>query len=63
MRLKDKVAIITGSGRGLGREAAILFAQEKGIAFALHSHEEGNPHVIVPLLDKLLEMGKNNREG
>ena len=28
MRLKDKVAIITGSGRGLGREAAVLFAQE-----------------------------------
>ena len=28
MRLRDKVAIITGSGRGLGREAAMLFAQE-----------------------------------
>lgn len=28
MRLRDKVAIITGSGRGLGKEAALLFAQE-----------------------------------
>lgn len=28
MRLKDKVAIITGSGRGLGKEAAVLFARE-----------------------------------
>lgn len=26
--LKDKVAIITGSGRGIGRAAAIMFAQE-----------------------------------
>lgn len=28
MRLKDKVVIITGSGRGIGRETALLFAQE-----------------------------------
>jgi len=28
MRLKDKVAIITGAGMGMGREAAMLFAQE-----------------------------------
>jgi 3-oxoacyl-[acyl-carrier protein] reductase len=28
MRLKDKVAIITGAGRGIGREMARLFAQE-----------------------------------
>ncbi len=28
MRLEGKVAIITGSGRGLGREAAVLFARE-----------------------------------
>ncbi|MDI7246176.1 MAG: 3-oxoacyl-ACP reductase FabG [Bacillota bacterium] len=28
MRLKDRVAIITGSGRGLGKEAAALFARE-----------------------------------
>jgi 2-hydroxycyclohexanecarboxyl-CoA dehydrogenase len=28
MRLKDKVAIITGSGRGMGRSDAIIFARE-----------------------------------
>ena len=28
MRLKDKVCIITGSGRGMGKAAALLFARE-----------------------------------
>ena len=28
LRLKDKVSVVTGSGRGIGRSIAILFAQE-----------------------------------
>ena len=40
MRLKDKVAIITGSGRGLGREAAILFAQEGARVVVCDINEE-----------------------
>jgi NAD(P)-dependent dehydrogenase (short-subunit alcohol dehydrogenase family) len=38
MRLKDKVAIITGGGMGMGREASVLFAREgaKVIVFDLN---------------------------
>jgi NAD(P)-dependent dehydrogenase (short-subunit alcohol dehydrogenase family) len=37
MRLKDKVAIITGAGKGMGRDASALFASEgaKIVAFDL----------------------------
>ena len=28
MRLKDKIAVITGAGRGIGRDIALAYAQE-----------------------------------
>ena len=33
MRLKDKVAVVTGAARGIGRAAAILFAKEGASVF------------------------------
>jgi 3-oxoacyl-[acyl-carrier protein] reductase len=41
MKLQDKVAIITGAGRGLGRSVALLFASEGAkVAVASRSAEE-----------------------
>ena len=43
MRLQDKIAIITGSGRGMGRSAALMFASEGAkVAVVDIRREEGN---------------------
>jgi NAD(P)-dependent dehydrogenase (short-subunit alcohol dehydrogenase family) len=39
MRLKDKVALITGAGAGIGREAAVLFAREGASIVAVDLNE------------------------
>jgi NAD(P)-dependent dehydrogenase (short-subunit alcohol dehydrogenase family) len=39
MRLKDKVAIITGAGLGMGREAAVLFAEQGAKVIGLDINE------------------------
>ncbi len=39
MRLKDKVALITGAGMGMGREASLLFAEEGAAIVAMDINE------------------------
>ena len=40
MRLKDKVAVITGAGLGMGREASVLFAEEGAKIIGLDINQE-----------------------
>ncbi len=51
MNLKDKVAIVTGAGRGIGREIALLFARE-GARLAINSlHSETVNSVVREIKD------------
>src|SRR5688572_28147025 len=40
MKLKDKVALITGAGSGIGRQSALLFAQEGAAVVAVDVNEQ-----------------------
>jgi NAD(P)-dependent dehydrogenase (short-subunit alcohol dehydrogenase family) len=40
MRLKDKVALITGAGSGIGRQSALLFAREGAAIVAVDLNEQ-----------------------
>src|SRR5438034_11629401 len=44
-RLKDKVALITGAGSGIGRESAILFAREGASVVAVDLNPDTAVHV------------------
>ncbi|NNC90945.1 MAG: glucose 1-dehydrogenase [Acidimicrobiia bacterium] len=53
MRLDDKVALITGAGRGIGREAALLFAAEGAAIVAVDMDESA----VQQVCDEIREEG------
>jgi NAD(P)-dependent dehydrogenase (short-subunit alcohol dehydrogenase family) len=46
MRLRDKVALITGAGSGIGREAALLFAAEGAAIVVVDVNEPGGRDTV-----------------
>jgi NAD(P)-dependent dehydrogenase (short-subunit alcohol dehydrogenase family) len=46
MRLKDKVALITGASSGIGRETALLFAQEGACVVVVDVNDEGGQETV-----------------
>ncbi|WP_457636693.1 glucose 1-dehydrogenase [Oceanithermus sp.] len=53
MRLKDKVALITGAGSGIGKESALLFASEGAAVAVVDVNEESGQAVA----DEILRRG------
>ena len=41
MKFKEKIILVTGSSRGIGRAIALRFAQEGGIII-VHGHSESD---------------------
>ena len=46
MRLKDKVALITGAGGGIGRESALLFAREGASVVVVDVNDEAGNETV-----------------
>jgi NAD(P)-dependent dehydrogenase (short-subunit alcohol dehydrogenase family) len=46
VRLKDKVAIITGGGSGIGREASLLFAREGAAVVVADVTDDAGRHTV-----------------
>jgi NAD(P)-dependent dehydrogenase (short-subunit alcohol dehydrogenase family) len=46
MRLKDKVALITGAGSGIGRESALLFAKEGAAVVVIDVNDPGGEETV-----------------
>jgi len=50
MRFKDKVAIVTGGGSGIGQAAAILFAKE-GASVAVADYHADRARMVEQVID------------
>jgi NAD(P)-dependent dehydrogenase (short-subunit alcohol dehydrogenase family) len=46
MRLKDKVALITGAGSGIGRQSALLFAREGAAVLVVDVNDTGGKETV-----------------
>jgi NAD(P)-dependent dehydrogenase (short-subunit alcohol dehydrogenase family) len=46
VRLKDKVALITGAGAGIGRESALLFAREGAAVIVVDMNKEAGEETV-----------------
>ena len=49
MRLKDKVALITGAGSGIGRQSALLFSQEGADILAVDLNEQAAADTVTEI--------------
>ncbi len=49
MRLKDRVAVITGAASGIGRESALLFATEGAHVVAVDLNDEAGQKVVADI--------------
>ena len=53
MKLKDKVAIITGSSRGIGKATALLFAKEGAKIIVNYNESENEAKGVVEEIKKI----------
>ena len=50
MRLKDKVALITGAGSGIGYQSSLLFAREGAAIVAVDINDEGGNATVAEII-------------
>ena len=58
MRLKDKVALITGTASGIGRASGLKFAWEGAEVVAVDIQQMGDPEVLLKSLARDTALGR-----